>query len=352
MLTLICLAASLAAAPPVEVPIPAGRHLFAANGWRVVDHAVIVPGTERNRAQSFDHRVYVGRIGSDSGRLVFSCRSTKGSPHVLDVRPDGTVLFDIYPSRMVWVGPGDPVAHFGDGEPLRLLGPGGDLRLLHANRFGVVAARPDLNTVVKVFFVPLEGRKPDVEKKVELDERGSNDIYHTTTGYHVSERWVLWGGREIRRHYTRPMRGKVVAFDGKDLKRWDVPVPEDSAILGVDGDLAVLRHGKGYAGDREGEIDTFDLAARKKVTTYSTVRDTRLLAIRGGVGYFSRPMPSEVGKRGDRYEVFALDLLRKRDPLSSKEVQADRHGVRAIPMGKGVMVVADPPVTIPWAKRP
>ncbi|MBY0230020.1 MAG: hypothetical protein K2W96_12120 [Gemmataceae bacterium] len=90
----------LAAAPPVERAMPLLAPTFQANGWGVAHTREIVPGTERHRAQSFTHRLYAGKLGSGKARLVFSGRDTHGGPRILDVRPDGTVLLDIYPSRL------------------------------------------------------------------------------------------------------------------------------------------------------------------------------------------------------------------------------------------------------------
>jgi hypothetical protein len=356
---LVCLVASAAlahaAAPPAERPIPkAARHLLTANGWRVVDHAQIVPGTERNRAQSFHHRLYAGKVGSDVGRLVFEGRGTHGGPHVLTVRADGTVLLDVYPSRLVWVGPGDAAAHWGEGEPLRLPGVKGDMRLLEANGFGLVAAPPDLNTTVKVYFVPLAGRDPVVGKRVELVGREANSISRTRTGFHVSERWVLWGGVDAERRPKKGAGEAVVAFDGRTGKRWEVPVPEDAAVLGVEGDLAVTGRWKVVDRKHVGHADTFDLAARRRLTTYPAARGTRLLALRDGVGYFAAPMPEEIGKVGGRLRVSALDLLKERDPLLSQEVPPppSSRTLQATRTGKGLAIGSDPPTLVEWAKRP
>lgn len=357
MLTLICLASSLAhaAAPPVNHPIPKNaRHLFVANGWRVVDVSHIVPGTERNRAPLFHHRFYAGKIGSNRGRIVFNGSDTGGGPRVLTVRADGSVLLDVYPSRLVWVAPGGPVAHFGDGKPVRLPGVKGDLRLLHANAFGVVAIVPEWNAQVPVYFIPLAGRSPVPARAVKLVERESNSVYATRTGFHVCGRWVVWGGREIGLPYTRPLRGPVGALDCKTMKRWGLPVPRDTAILGVEGDLVVVRHGKEPAGEVVGQVDTFDLATRKRLTSYETKGDVRLLAIRDGIGYFATPLPDVVGKKANRRRVEALDLLKKRKPLASREAPPppSLRAFHAVPTGKGLQLLTDPPAFVEWATRP
>lgn len=354
MLTLWFIAAFGPMAPSPEVPIPEGcQFVFESNGWIVLNPIRIVPGTESFRAQIFEHQYYAARVGSDKGRLVFEGQGTSG-PRVLDIRIDGTVVLDIYPALLTFVGPGDPPAKIRDGKPVKLKGVSDDMQLLHANAEGIVVVPPTLNAKVKLYFIPLKDREPQGDRAIELCEREANSLYRTRTGFHLAERWVAWGGREIGLPYTKPLHGKVSVLDCRSGKRWDPPIPIDSAILGIRDDLLVVRYGKEPAGELAGQVDVFNLKTQKLLVTYPTESETRLLAIRDSVGYFIRTLPNEVGKLGGRYEIFLLDLIEKRESLFRKEVPpaAALSRVDSMPTGKGLLVTTSPPVTIPWKERP
>jgi hypothetical protein len=58
---------------------------------------------------------------------------------------------------------------------------------------------------VPYYFVPLDGQKPVVEKRVELVQRDVRSIYPTRTGFHATDDWIVWD---------------LTAFNCQTHKRW------------------------------------------------------------------------------------------------------------------------------------
>ncbi|MBY0230021.1 MAG: hypothetical protein K2W96_12125 [Gemmataceae bacterium] len=128
-------------------------------------------------------------------------------------------------------------------------------------------------------------------------------------------------------------------------------MPHESTILGVEGGLAVVRHGEELAGKREGAIDAFDLETGKQLTSYSTNGDTRLIAVRDGVGYFAVPIPDEIGKIAGRRGIVALDLLKRGEPIKPKGAPPALRTTQSALVANGLALLTDRSAFEKWAKR-
>ena len=209
--------------------VPKGTsQVFAENGWQILLKSEIVPGTENFRAQPFNRVYYCGKLDADKARIVWEeTRQTHEKFIPLRIAPDGTVTSSVYENKLLVIGPDDPPGHHGDGTAVVLPGQQGrrGMVLLHATGAGFVAYPNELNKPVPVYFVPLVKRTPVVEKAVELCSRDTRSFYPPRTGFHVSDKWIVWADGSLE-----------VATGTKRKRESD---PDKVTDLAIDGELVV-----------------------------------------------------------------------------------------------------------------
>jgi len=262
---------------PLVIPKEATQ-LLVANGWQVAVRKTLVPGTERNRAQSFDYVYYCGKLDGSSTRIVFAEQSTGESFHPLRIAPDGTVTASVYPEKLLILGPKDEPGKPGQGErvdsPGRMKNEG--TVLLHANASGLVV-RPDRsNAVVPIRFIPMEEGKPVPDKAVELCQRDSRN----RSGFMVSDRWIVWDD------------GSYEVVSGKIRKR---VADAESFDRGIDGDF-VMTHRTATVGEKlVHEMVSIDLKTGAPTVRQPIARDAWIMMVYDGVAYVLTPLPFKGG---------------------------------------------------------
>ena len=301
--------ASTGFAEPVPIPARAGQ-ILSDNGWQLACEEKIVPGTERNRAQSF-HRVhYCGKFGDAKARIVFEESSTGSHLQPLRIAPDGTLVASVYSNKLLFISPDDPPGKPGDGTPVIFPGQAKNAEtvIIHANASGLVVHANDLNKNVAVYYVPLDKREPKVEKAVELCTRPANEIWRTRTGFQVTDKWIVWDA------------GAFEVATGKIRKR----VAESGVIddLGVDGDTLVTLRRATVDKKAVCEIVSLDVKSGAPTARYPVASNVRFLTLRDGVAYVLNPIPFEAGDREQRAEILAFDVTKPVEPLSKKKVAA------------------------------
>jgi hypothetical protein len=291
------------------------------------------PKTARHVVQTFKYELYVGKLGSNFGRLVYAGASTHGPPKVLNILMDGTVLMGS--ERVHWIGPNDPPVSWNSRRTsVRLHGMKLDAKVLHANTLGLVVTGRIEAEPEKAFFVPLEGREPMTEQSVELLELGSGGSGHK---FWMSDNWLLWGGSIKRNGKFENL--PITAMNCESMQRFKLPAPDNCEILGLEDKLAVIR--------QPDAIVSIDIAERKTLASYPTKSFARLLGIHDGIGYFHTPS-----------EMVALDLIRKGEVLVRKVMpppDPDRmtySSFEVTPLANGLLLGTKPTVEIEWVVRP
>ena len=309
LLLLLSGSASTGFAEPVPIPARAGQ-ILSDNGWQLDCEEKIVPGTERNRAQSFDRVYYCCKLGDAKARIVFEESSTSSHLQPLRIAPDGTLFASVWPNKLLVIGPDDPPGKPGDGSPVIFPGQAKNAEtvILHANASGLVVHTNDLNKNVAVYYVPLDKREPKVEKAVELCTRPANEIWRKRTGFQVTDNWIVWNA------------GAFEVATGKTRKR----VAESGVIddLGIDGDSIVTLRRATVNDKAICEIVSLDLESGAPKARYPVASDVRFLILRDGVAYVLNPIPFETGDREQRAEILAFDVTKPVEPLSKKKVAA------------------------------
>lgn len=268
-LALILALGPMAAADEVAIPPNAGQ-VLAENGWQILMEQVIVPGTERNRVQTFTRTYYCGKLGAAKARIVFEERAASSHLRPLHITSDGTLIAANYSHKLLFVGPDDLPGKIGDGVAVVLpeQKPKTETAILHATAAGLVVYSAARGTSVTVHFVPLDGRKPLPEKAVELCTRNANEIFQTRTGFQVTDKWIVWG------------TGSYEVATGKIRKR----VAESGVItdLAIDGDLVLTRRWATVDKKAVHEIVSIGLRTGAPKVRQPIAHDTRFLTVHDG----------------------------------------------------------------------
>ncbi len=306
-LALILALAPMAVAQEVAIA-PNAPQVLAENGWQILMKQEIVPGTERNRVQTFTRTYYCGKIGAGKARIVFEERTGSTHLHALRISPDGTVIAVNYSNKLLLVGPDDLPGKVGEGTAVVLPDQKAktETAIIHANAVGLVVHPATHDKPVPVYFVPLDGRKPVPEKAVELCIRDRETLWRTSTGFRVSDDWIVWdsGSYEVAKGIIR----KRVVESGV-LTDWAVA-----------GDL-VLTHRKAVV-DKKGicELIATDMKTGAAKIRYPIAADARFVTRHDGVAYVLNPLPPEGDSRNPPVELVAFDLNKQAEPLSKSKL--------------------------------
>ncbi len=253
-------------AGPLAIPKEATQ-LHVSNGWQVTVVTAIVPGTEQNRAPSFDCVYYCGKLDGSSARIVYKERGTSPAFRPLRISPDSTVTASVDSGWLLIMGPQDELGKGGQGESVDTPGLEKNERteLLHANAAGLVARPYRIDEIVPVYFLPMAEGKPVQAKAVELCQR---DRY---AGFQVTDRWIVWD------------TGSYEVATGKIRKR----VAESGVItdLAIDGDLVLTRRWATVDEKAIHEIVSIDIRTGAPKVRQPVAHDTRFLTVHDGVAY-------------------------------------------------------------------
>lgn len=273
------------------------------NGWRICCGMTIVPGTERNPAQSFNYIWYCGKIGGETGRVIFLEKTTSTHFRPLRIAPDGTVTAEIWPNKLIILGTKDEAAKPGDGFALVMPNQkkNESTVVLHANATGLVVHPYLLNQKVTVSWVPMVDGKPETAKAVELDSVLANDLQKSRTGFFVNDDWIVWQNR---------------AFDvATGQIRKLVPESGKFECVGIDGDRAIFR--RAHVVDKRGVLEYVPLELKTGVPTgrYVSTLTSQFLLARNRVAYILEPVANR--EEGD---IVVFDLAEPKEPLRRQTV--------------------------------
>ena len=315
-------------------------HELAQNGWQIVVKSDIVPGTEKNRAQSFDRVFYCGKLGTGKARAVWEERASGTHFHPLRIAPDGTVIATVYSNKLLVIGPDDLPGKPGDGVAVVLPNqkPMAETVILHASAAGLIVHPNDLNKPVPIYFVPLDGRKPLVEKTVELGTRDASELWRSKTGFQVTDKWIVWdtSAFEVATGKVR----KLVAETGT------------RTLVGIDGDLVVVERRVTEYKMSIHELVPTDLKTGVPTGRYPMQSDSQLVTVHDGIGYVLSPIRLKVGESEQRAEVAAFDLAKPADVLQTKTV-AFKGGRYLVPVfsDKGFSIQGEKNSAVEWGVR-
>ena len=348
LLTSLLLAFAFApSSPGEEVAIAKNaKQELVQNGWQIVESSTIVPGTEKFRAQFFNRVFYCGKLGAGKARVIWEERATGTHFHPLRIAPDGTVFANVYSNKLLIIGPDDLPGKQGDGTAIVLPNQKAKTEtvILHTSAAGLIVHPNDLNKEVPIYFVPLDGRKPLVEKTVELGTRNASEMWRSRTGFQVTDKWVVWDTSAFE-VATGKIR-KLVAESGT------------RHLLGVDGDLVLVERNATVDKKAVRELLPTDLKTGVPTGRYAMAHDSEFVVLHEGVAYVLHPIPLKSGETKQRAEIAAFDLAKPSDvfqktvvPFQAKQRFQSREFLILVIGDKGFMIQNNFATEVKWAAR-
>jgi hypothetical protein len=297
LITLVAASLAFPARGVEDVPArtPADADLaYAGPDWQVWIERIRLPDTRDRGGPGARTKFYLQEPLAKKATLVYD-RHAPPYYKVGTVLPDGSVMLT-NGTAYYWCEPdGSSVGDRPDGtvndsrvttNRIQIPGSVRYYEILSASPTGLVMKGFSREETQPIYYALLVGRTINSGSLVELTTR--NEIRRSP--FLLRNDWVVWDDS---------------AYNVKTKKRWRFPLAEEAWNRGpvaLDGHVAV------YYDAKQDAWRAFDLATgRERSSRKWTSTVEWLVAVKGAVGYITRPRPRTLTEPGT-YELIAVDL--------------------------------------------